>query len=477
MSKMNDLIERRVKIVATVGPATRSFENLEKLFLAGANVFRLNFSHSTYKEHEETFHSIKKVEAKHSKPIAILVDLQGPKLRVGKFKEDKVMLEVGQKLRLDLSNELGDSTRVQLPHPQIFESLHQNSELLVDDGKIRLKVDSFGKDFAETTVIFGGPISNFKGVNFPSGVLRLSALTEKDLKDLDFALSLGADYIGLSFVQLPEDIIQAKDIIKNRAKIISKIEKPSAVEHIEAIIDHSDAIMVARGDLGVEIPKEDVPIVQKSIIKLCRKFCKPVIVATQMLESMIGSATPTRAEASDVANAVYDGADAVMLSGETTVGKFPTEAVKVMDNIIKKVEADINYWERLANDYPYFESTLDISEATSTSVGYISEIVNAKYIVAFTTHGTTVNRVCRERSRSKCIGITSSEMLYHQMCLNWGVQPLLVEPIKAFSEVVTIAKEWIEKNNLAEKGDKVIIVAGSPVGIAGVTNTIRVIEI
>lgn len=477
MNKINQLIERRVKIVTTIGPASRSLEKLEQLFLAGANVFRLNFSHSTYEEHEQTFKNIKKIEAKYEKPLTVLADLQGPKLRVGKFKDDKATIEKGQKFRLDLSDIPGDNTRVQLPHPQIFASLNKESELLIDDGKLRLRVDNFGKDFADTTVIIGGEISNFKGVNFPSGVLKLSPLTEKDLKDLDFALSLGVDYIGLSFVQLPENLLQAKEIIKNRAKIVSKIEKPSAVEHIEEIIKNSDAIMVARGDLGVEIPTEDVPIVQKQVIKLCRRHGKPVIVATQMLDSMIENPTPTRAEASDVANAVYDGADAVMLSGETTVGKYPAEAVAIMDNIIKKVEQDSNYWERLENDYPEFEFPFNTAEAVSTSVGYISHIVDAKYIVAFTSHGTTVNRVCRERSKAMCIGITSSESLYHQMCLNWGVRALLVEPIKTFSEVVTIARNWITKHNLAEKGDKIVVVAGSPVGVAGITNTIRVIEI
>ncbi|KAL0263775.1 UNVERIFIED_CONTAM: hypothetical protein PYX00_011073 [Menopon gallinae] len=470
-------MNRRVKIVATIGPATRSLEKLENLFLAGANVFRLNFSHSTYEEHEQSFYNIKKLESKYELPIAVIGDLQGPKLRVGKFKNDKTILETGQKFRLDLSNVPGDNTRVELPHPQIFEALQKGSILLVDDGKIKLKVESFGKDFADTLVMVGGEISNSKGVNYPSGILKLSPLTSKDLKDLDFALSLGVDYIGLSFIQLPENLIQAKEIIKNRAKIISKIEKPSAVEHIKDIIYHSDAIMVARGDLGVEIPTEDVPIVQKRIIKLCRQMGKPVIVATQMLDSMINNPTPTRAEASDVANAVYDGADAVMLSGETTIGKYPNEAVKVMDHIIEKVENDNNYWERLENDYPQFKFPFNVSEATSVSVGYISEIVNAKYIVAFTTHGTTVNRVCRERTKSMCIGITSSEKLYYQMSLNWGVRPLLVDPIKTFSEVVNLGREWLVKNDLVKKGDIVIIVAGSPVGVAGITNTIRVIEI
>ncbi|MGV3279112.1 pyruvate kinase [Rickettsiales bacterium LUAb2] len=477
MNQQNIFISRRVKIVATVGPAIKPIEKLEEMFLAGVNVFRLNFSHGEHEEHAQTYNNIRKIQAKYNAPIAILADMQGPKLRVGKFKEDKATLVSGQSFRLDLNPDLGDNKRVNLPHPQIFEALSKNAELLVDDGKIRFKVDNYGKDYAEVTVVVGGVISNFKGVNFPSGVLKLSPLTEKDLRDLEFSLSLGVDYIGLSFVQLPEDLLQAREIIKDRAKIISKIEKPSAVLNIDKIIQYSDAIMVARGDLGVEIPTESVPTIQKRIIKLSRQYSKPVIVATQMLDSMVSSPMPTRAEASDVANAVYDGADAVMLSAETTVGQYPVESVKVMSNIIHNVEADEAYWIRLKNDYPTLNFPMDISEAVSLSAGNISNIVSAKVIVAFTTHGTTVDRVCRERVKAPCLAITTSKSLYYQMNLNWGVKPMLIDKVSVLSEVITIAKDWLIKEKYVTKGDKIVIVAGSPVGVAGLTNNIRVVEV
>lgn len=477
MNDNNVMMTRRVKIVTTLGPATSDLENLEKLFLAGANVFRLNFSHGAYEDHQKTFNNIKQIESKHKKAIAVLADLQGPKLRVGKFAEGSAELQEGQKFNLDLNPEPGDHTRVCLPHPEIFASLKVGSELLVDDGKIKLGVDRFTTSSAETTVVNGGTISNAKGVNFPKGVLKLSPLTAKDLKDLEFALGLGVDYVCLSFVQLPSDVTYAKDLIRGRAKVIAKIEKPSAVENIDEIVAKSDAIMVARGDLGVEMPPEVVPIVQKKIIKLCRASGRPVIVATQMLDSMIENPVPTRAEASDVANAVYDGADAVMLSGETTVGKHPFAAVTVMDHIINQVEADKSYWDRLDGDYPELNYPLSISEAVATSVGYLNSIVDAKLIIAFTSHGTTVDRICRERSEAPCLGLTSSKSVYNQMTLNWGVTPVLISPVKTFSEVISVAKDWLEQNKVAQKGDKVIIVAGSPVGIPGLTNTIRVVEL
>lgn len=477
MKKAEIIGDRRIKIVATVGPVSKPIEVLEKLFLAGVNVFRLNFSHGSHEDHQEAYNNIRQLENKYNYPIAVLADMQGPKLRIGQFKEGKVKIKAGEQFRLDLNPELGDSQRVCLPHPQIFEALTKGSELLIDDGKLRLKVENFGKDYADTKVIIGGEISNHKGVNFPSGILKLSPLTEKDLKDLEFALSLGVDFIALSFVQLAEDLLHAKDLIKGRAKIISKIEKPSAIEHIDAIIKNSDAIMVARGDLGVEIPTEDVPIVQKQIIKNCRQQGKPVIVATQMLDSMVNYPAPTRAEASDVANAVYDGADAVMLSAESTIGKYPVEAVQTMAHIVRKVEKDDSYWARLKNDYPTFKYPLEASEAISSSVGVISDSVNARYIVAFTTHGTTVDRICRERVKSRCIAFTSSKLLYRQMKLNWGVATVLVDPIKAFSEIVSVSKNWITENCEVEVGDRIVVVAGSPVGVAGLTNTIRVIEI
>ena len=480
---MSNKLDRRVKIVSTIGPASRSVEVLERLILAGVNLFRLNFSHSEYYEHEEAYHHIRSLSKKLNKPIAILADMQGPKLRVGKFKNDKALLKAGQKFILDLNEELGNDKRVMLPHKEIFDALKGNDVLLVDDGKIRLEVENFGHDYAETKVIVGGYISNFKGVNFPSGILKLSPLTPKDLKDLDFALSLGVDFIGLSFVQLPGDIEQARDIIKGRAKIISKIEKPVALEHISDIIRLSDGIMVARGDLGVEIPVEKVPVVQKQIIRECRKLTRPVIVATQMLDSMTNLPVPTRAEASDVANAVFDGADAVMLSGETAIGLYPEETVKTMVSIIKNVEADRNYWDIIQRSYS--EISKDVFVDGSTRVGMsissvaheVSKLVGAKVIIAYSYNGTTINRISHQKPKANILGVTDNVDLLNQACLNWGVLSVYIEKARSFSEVADFATGWLEENGWVKKGDKIVMVASVPINEGGPCNSMRVIEI
>jgi pyruvate kinase len=468
---------KKVKIVSTLGPASKSPEMLEKLFNAGVNVFRLNFSHGSYEDHKENFDNIRKLEKKLNKPIAILGDLQGPKLRVGKFKEDKVLLEVGQSFVLDMKNELGDNTRVTLPHPQIFNAVKKGSFLLIDDGKIRLQVEDFTSEYMVTKVLVGGYISNAKGVNFPSGILKISALTEKDLKDLNFMMEIGVDFVALSFVQLPEDVEHAKSIIKGRAKVISKIEKPSAVENISAIIDASDGIMVARGDLGVEVPIHTVPVIQKKIVKECRMKSKPVIVATQMLDSMINSPMPTRAEASDVANAVYDGADCVMLSAETTVGMYPEETVTVMSDIIKSVQGDETYWKIMETSNMKSDVLDNLSESVASSVGHISKEINAKYIVAFSATGATINRVSRERPKAEIIAITNNYQLYNQSAINWGVKSLFVDSINSFSEVVDFIETYLTKEKLVVAGDRIVVVAGIPFNVGGVTNSIRVIEI
>ncbi|MFL1780876.1 Pyruvate kinase [Candidatus Hepatincolaceae symbiont of Richtersius coronifer] len=477
---------KRVKIVSTIGPVSRSFEMLEKLFLAGVNVFRLNFSHSNYEEHTESYNNIRAVSKKYGVPLSILADMQGPKLRVGKFKNKKEFLELEQKFILDLNEELGDTTRVCLPHPEIFEALKEGDSLLIDDGKIRLQVEQCGANYAETIVKAAGYISDKKGVNFPSGILKLSPLTEKDLKDLDFALNLGVDYIGLSFVQLSPDVEQARELIKGRAKIISKIEKPSAVENITSIIEASDGIMVARGDLGVEIPTEEVPVVQKMIIRECRRQSKPVIVATQMLDSMTNAPIPTRAEASDVANAVYDGTDAVMLSGETTVGEFPVETVNVMANIISSVENDPLYWDVLKTSYDHIiksyleknpkEKHVSIGRAISIAAKEIADAVDAKVIVAFSFQGTTAHRISHQRPRAKILCITDNPVLYNQLNLGWGITPLLVETVSSFSEIADLASSWLKTNNWVKIGEKFLVVAGVPVGLGGITNSIRVLE-
>lgn len=331
---------RRSRILATLGPASSTLERIRELAQAGADVFRLNFSHGAHADHAERYQQIRQVEAELGRPIGVLMDLQGPKLRVGRMAGGKVLLEAGQAFRLDLGSAEGDSTRASLPHPEIFAALEAGTELLLDDGKLRLRVEHFGADFAETTVLVGGPLSDRKGVNVPGVLLPISPLTAKDRADLAFGLELGVDWVALSFVQRPEDIREARELIGDQAWIMAKLEKPAAIEHLDAIVALADGVMVARGDLGVELPPQQVPVLQRRIVRAARKAGRPVVVATQMLESMITAPVPTRAEASDVATAVYEGADAVMLSAESASGQYPVEAVSIMDHIIGEVERD-----------------------------------------------------------------------------------------------------------------------------------------
>ncbi len=470
-------LDRKVKIVSTIGPGTSNYESLEQLLLTGVNVFRLNFSHGEYSVHKSNLDMIREIQAKHNKSAAIIADLQGPKLRVGKFKNDGVVLTKGQEFILDDKDELGDETRVKLPHPEIFKAMKVGDSLLVDDGKLKLRVKSIDGSTAITEVVVAGRISNAKGVNYPDGVLNISPLTTKDLKDLDFALSLGVDYVALSFVQRADDVRKAKEIIGNKARIISKLEKPSVVDELEEIITESDAIMIARGDLGVELPPEQVPVLQKRIIMACRKLARPVIVATQMLESMINSPVATRAEASDVANAVYDGADAIMLSAETAVGQYPLEAVSTMVNIIKSVESDEYYEKSLADTY--FETTeTSVSSAVSYSATRIALKSKAKAIVCFTSLGTTAERIARERKDVKVFACTFSDKVYRQLALVWGVNAFKVSvELESFATMINVAKEGLVEQGLVKKGDTLVVVAGIPLAQHGITNTIRVVEV
>ncbi len=337
---------RHTKIIATLGPSSSTIEVMTRLFQAGADVFRLNFSHGSHEDHAARFAMIRELEDRFQRPIGILADVQGPKLRVGKFSAGRVHLQTGQKFRLDLTATPGDAGRVNLPHPEIIEAASIGSSLLLDDGKLRLRVLHKRADALETECVVGGPLSDRKGVNVPDVILPIPALTEKDREDLEFAVSHGASYIGLSFVQRPEDVVEAKRLIAGRAWVMAKLEKPQALDNLEEIMALTDAVMVARGDLGVELPPEEVPLAQKRIVRLARQLGKPVVVATQMLESMISAPAPTRAEASDVATAVFDGADAVMLSGETAAGQYPYEAVNMMDRIVARVEQDAG-WRNL----------------------------------------------------------------------------------------------------------------------------------
>ena len=463
---------RQAKIVATLGPASDTPEMIRTLFDAGADVFRLNFSHGSHDDHAARITTIRKLEIETGRPVGILTDLQGPKLRVGEFADGSAELEIGATMRLDLNTEPGDARRVSLPHPEVFAALSIGTELLIDDGKLRLKVTKAGEDYAEAEVITGGRVSNHKGVNVPNAVLPISSLGEKDRKDLDFALDHSVDYIGLSFVQRPEDIAEARKIIGGRAGVLSKLEKPSAIEHLDQIIAMSDAVMVARGDLGVELPPEDVPSLQKRIIRECRAQGKPVVVATQMLESMIESPGPTRAEASDVATAIYDGADAVMLSAETAAGKYPLEAIEMMDRIIHRVELDPAFWDRMSSEHRDPEA--NAPAAITAAARQVAHTISAAAIVTYTTSGSTTLRASRERPDVPILCLTERLPTARRLALAWGVQCIIAEDVSDFSDMVGRACHTARDFNYAAPSESVVITAGVPFGTPGATNVLRI---
>ncbi len=459
------------KIVATLGPATSDAAMIRKLFEAGADVFRFNFSHGTHEDHRARHATLRAVERELGHPIGILLDLQGPKLRVGAFADGRVILETGARFRLDLDRSPGSATRANLPHPEIFAALEDGADLLVDDGKLRLRVGAHGADFAECEVITGGMISDRKGVNVPGVVLPISPLTEKDRRDLAFGLDLGVDWVALSFVQRPDDMAEARRLVQGRAGVLAKLEKPSAIERLEEIIDLSDAVMVARGDLGVEMPPETVPGTQKRIVRLCRRAGKPVIVATQMLETMVSSPTPTRAEASDVATAVYDGADAVMLSAETASGKFPVEAVTIMEKIIESVEHDPLY--RPIMDAVHAEPEHTAADAITAAARQVAHTVDARAIVTYTTSGSTTLRASRERPDVPILCLTERVETARRVTLAWGVHPVVTADVSSFEEMVEKACRLAREHGFAKAGDRVVITAGVPFGTPGATNVLR----
>jgi pyruvate kinase len=465
----------QTKIVATLGPATSTPEKVRALVEAGADVFRFNFSHGTHDDHRKRYDIVRGVEKELGRPIAILADLQGPKLRVGTFAGGRVTLSEGQKFRLDLSDAPGDDKRVGLPHPEIFSAIAPGSELLLDDGKVRLRVGRSGADWAETTVEAGTALSDRKGVNVPGVILPLSPLTKKDHEDMEVALKMGVDWIALSFVQRPEDVMEARGLINKRAALLAKIEKPSAVHHLKKIVEAADGLMVARGDLGVEMPPEDVPAAQKRIISESRAQGRPVIVATQMLESMIHAPTPTRAEASDVATAVYDGADAVMLSAETASGSYPVEAVSMMDRIISRVEADAHYRKQMrAWDPPHQHTAAD---AITASARQVAETVKVAAIATYTTSGFTTLRAARERPLVPVICLTAKKETARRMALSYGVYPILTEDVKTVAEMVERACKLAREHGVAEAGDKLVITAGVPFGTPGNTNLLHLVDV
>lgn len=464
--------ERQTKIVATLGPTSSSKEIIRALFEAGVDVFRLNFSHGTAQDHRERMAIIREIEKDLNRPIAVLADLQGPKLRVGTFANGPIKLEAGQKFRLDLDKTPGDTTRVGMPHPEIFSALMPNAELLLDDGKVKLRVVKCGTDYADTIVVTGHALSDRKGVNVPDVVLPLSPLTAKDRADLEVALDIGADWIALSFVQRPEDIQEAQKLVKKRAAILAKIEKPAAVRNLLPILELADGVMVARGDLGVEMPPENVPRTQKLIVREARRLGKPVIVATQMLESMITNATPTRAEASDVATAIYDGVDAIMLSAESANGQYPVEAVKMMDRIARHTQEDPTYHTGLASQHPDLQHTT--ADAITAAAHQVAETINAAAIITYTTSGSTTLRAARERPEVPLLCLTSKLETARRMVLSFGVHSVHTADVHDFNEMVQKATQIVVRDGIASTGQPVVITAGVPFGTPGNTNVLRI---
>lgn len=451
---------RHAKIVATLGPASSDLQTIRRLFDAGADMFRLNFSHGTYAQHRERVDIIRQVERDVGRPIAILLDLQGPKLRIGTFANGPVELQNGAAFRLDLDTTPGNANRAPMPHPEIFAALKAGTDLLLDDGKIRLTVKECGPDFANTFVANGGRLSERKGVNVPSVLLPLSAMTAKDRADLDFGMTLSIDWVALSFVQRPEDLEEAHAIIKGRAGVLSKLEKPAAIDSLEPIIALSDAIMVARGDLGVELPAEQVPRIQKRIVRACRDAGKPVIIATQMLESMISAPVPTRAEASDVATAVYDGADAVMLSAESASGQFPVEAVTMMDRIIREVEGDAYY--RTVIEASHNEPQASVADAICASLRVTARLLPIAAMVTYTRSGATSLRAARARPVATVVSITPDQGIARRIGLVWGVHSVYTDAvIKDVPDMVEKACAIARSEGFAKPGDHIAVSAGS----------------
>jgi pyruvate kinase len=463
---------RSAKIVATLGPSSSTPERIRALFDAGVDVFRLNFSHGTHEDHHARFTAIRRVEHATGRPIGILADLQGPKLRLGTFAEGPIELTAGARFRLDLDRRPGDQTRAPLPHPEIFEAIEPGTELLLDDGKVRLQAETCGTGFAETVCRVGGTLSDRKGVNVPNAVLPLSAITEKDRADLAFALDHGADWIAFSFVQRPDDVAEGRKLVAGRAGVMVKLEKPSAIHRLPEIIELADALMVARGDLGVEMPPEDVPSVQKQVVHACRLAGKPVVVATQMLESMISSPTPTRAEASDVATAVYEGADAVMLSAETAAGHYPIESVAIMNRIVCRVQEDPLYFTMLEGTRIEHEHTAP--DAISAAACQVAGMVGAAAIVSYTTSGATALRAARERPEAPILVLTSNLGTARRLALLWGAHCVHTSDIKSFADMVQKAVRIAHREEIAEPGQRVVITAGVPFGTPGATNILRI---
>ena len=463
---------RRTRIVATLGPASSDPAVIERLFQTGADVFRINMSHTPHERMREFVTTIRAIEKKFERPIGILADLQGPKLRLGTFKNGKEELKQGQEFVLDSSMAPGDASRVHLPHPEILEALAVGHALLVDDGKVRLVAREVSPKRAVTEVVVGGLVSDRKGVSVPDTMIRVSAMTPKDRSDLDAAIDAGVDWVALSFVQRPDDVAEVKKVARGRAGVMAKIEKPQGVEHLEEIMELADAVMVARGDLGVELPLERVPGIQKRITRMARRLGKPVVVATQMLESMISSPVPTRAEVSDVSNAIFEGADAIMLSAESAAGKYPTEAVGTMDRIACEVEHDATYRGVIANQRPEPDGTG--ADAIADAASFIAEDLDMAAIVCWTSTGSTALRVARERPKPPILALSPNLTTARRLALSWGVHAIRADDARDLEEMVERSCTTAMAESFADPGDRLIVVMGVPLGTPGATNMLRI---
>lgn len=473
MGTCSERQSRGTKIIATLGPASSTVDTIAALHQAGADVFRLNFSHGAHEDHAARLAAIRQVEHQAGRPIGVLLDLQGPKLRVWSFADGQAELVAGQRFAFDRNPEPGNHERVCLPHPEIFSAVSPGDQLLVDDGRLRFRVVSVTPDVIEAEVVAGGVISDRKGVNVPDAALAVSALSIKDRRDLEFGLELGVDWVALSFVQRPEDVLEVRELIGGRAKLMAKIEKPLAVQNLEAIIEVADAIMVARGDLGVELPPEEVPSIQKRIVRLCREAGKPVVVATQMLESMIKAPAPTRAEASDVATAVYDGVDAVMLSAESAAGHYPVEAVSMMQRIIHHTEGDP--LQRQLMQAVTTRHQANSTDAIGAAIHSVAGVLPVGATITYTTSGATAFRVAHERPASPILSLTPNRTVARQLALLWGVTSYATEDAKNVEDMVEKASAAAKNTGYYQPGRPLIVVAGIPFGTPGSTNLLRVV--
>ena len=469
---------RKAKIVATLGPASSDRQTIQSLFEAGVDVFRLNFSHGAHEDHAERHAIIREIERTSGRPIAILMDIQGPKLRLGEFAGGPVWLSKGQRYRLDLDPAPGDDERASLPHPEIFAALRPGNELMINDGRVKLGVLECDETQAVTEVLVGGEVSSHKGVNVPGVILPISVITEKDRADIAYGLSLGVDWVAQSFVQQPDDVRELRGLVGDDVAIMVKLEKPSALDNLDSILALCDGAMVARGDLGVELPPQQVPVAQKEIVRRCRAAGKPVVIATHMLDSMVHAPVPTRAEASDVANSVYDGADAVMLSAESAAGDNPVESVIMMDSIIRAVEQDDLYSSILDAQRPPPDSTA--ADAICNALQTITGILSSTVTVTYTTSGSTSLRAARERPDAPILSITPELRTARFLTVAWGVHPVVTDVANADADLLTVigaAKEISAREEFAVAGENIIIAAGIPFGMSGTTNSLHVATI